>query len=251
MPLVALNFVPCLRRVRPNFSFQAALLLTVLPIELLGSFLNGRRILSDDCLCYFIISSKSQQASQCQPKAAAPSDYSDDRADFDLLTDAAHCIGDGLCLHRLANDLFTLISLPFPTLMSTLQTEFFSRSSRPIPPSLESYLPTPCSGLHAVSSRVAFALTQRKLIGGQSFALTAQATAPRNVRTETVSYSIEETKQILRACKANGVSISNALFAVCNFAWIASGNVQQPELPTYVYHFLHKYLNSDFFSFRT
>ena len=48
----------------------------------------------------------------------------------------------------------------------------------------------------------------------------------------TVSFDEVKTKAILKACKAHGVSISAALFAVCNIAW-ARTQTKGWELPTY------------------
>jgi hypothetical protein len=51
----------------------------------------------------------------------------------------------------------------------------------------------------------------------------------------TVSFDANRTKQVLKNCKAHGVSISSALFAICNIAW-ARILTRKKELPMYVHH---------------
>ena len=51
------------------------------------------------------------------------------------------------------------------------------------------------------------------------------------VRNE--DFDAQRTKAILKKCKAQGVSVSSALFAACNLAW-AKTSSESPELPRYV-----------------
>jgi len=89
--------------------------------ELIDSYLNGERTLSNDRLSYLILSSSS-------------SSNDDDSAhtDFDLLICAAHWIGDGMALHTFANELFHLLghhASDESALMVLLEQEFKHRYS--------------------------------------------------------------------------------------------------------------------------
>lgn len=55
-------------------------------------------------------------------------------------------------------------------------------------------------------------------------------------RTVVLNLSIDErrTKTMLKRCKSNGVSFSNALFALCNIAWAKTSDQKKRELPMYV-----------------
>lgn len=54
-----------------------------------------------------------------------------------------------------------------------------------------------------------------------------------------MSFDIAKTKTILAKCKSERVTISNAIFVICNFAWIrtlrAAGMAQNPEVPMMMY----------------
>lgn len=64
-------------------------------IELIDSYLNGPRTLSNDRLSYLVLSTS--EASE----TSSPS--------HDILICAAHFLGDGMALHQFANDFFTLL----------------------------------------------------------------------------------------------------------------------------------------------
>jgi len=53
--------------------------------------------------------------------------------------------------------------------------------------------------------------------GGHAF--TRANHGPRRTVVPTVSFDEAKTKRILKTCKERGVSISNAVFALCNLAW--------------------------------
>ena len=67
----------------------------VLATELIDSFLNGPRTLSNDRLSYLIVS-------QSETPVTGVSHH-------DLLICAAHFIGDGMALHQFANDFLNLL----------------------------------------------------------------------------------------------------------------------------------------------
>lgn len=79
-------------------------------------------------------------------------------------------------------------------------------------------------------------MSQQKLIGGQAFP--RRKHPERRTVVPTISFPENRTKAILKKCKANGVSISAALFAVCNVAW-ARASDSSKELPALMYSALN------------
>ena len=97
-------------------------------------------------------------------------------------------------------------------------------------------MPLPWSRLRSVAAKLDFQLSQQKLVGGQTF---PRARHPeRRTVVPTLSFTPERTKAILKKCKAQGVSISAALFALCNVAWARMGEGSR-ELPTLMYSALN------------
>jgi hypothetical protein len=64
--------------------------------------------------------------------------------------------------------------------------------------------------------------------GGHAFP--RSSAAQRHTIVPTVAFDAQRTKAILKNCKAHGVSVSAALFAICNIAW-ARLTLDKPELP--------------------
>lgn len=67
--------------------------------------------------------------------------------------------------------------------------------------------------------------------GGHTFP--RRSGAKRRTVVPTISFDTDRTKRLLRNCKAHGVSISSALFSLCNIAW-AKTSGENWELPTWV-----------------
>jgi hypothetical protein len=108
--------------------------------------------------------------------------------------------------------------------------------------------PVPAGKFKRLASRVDFDLNQQKLVvshfisiyhaapfiigfsieGGHSFP--RRSGGIRHTVVPTVSIDLETTKSILKNCKSHGVSISAALFAICNIAWARTHCANQ-ELP--------------------
>jgi len=202
--------------------------------ELIDEYLNGARTLSNDRLSYLILS---------QPVAEPGTDESTESQQYEILICATHFLGDGMALHQFANDFFTLLgsSKSQCELKAVLQDEWSSRWAKidndtsPLPYSMEDQL-LPEGKFRRAVSRVDFEKSQSRLIGGHSFPRRTKQTCHTVV--PTVPYSTELTKQILRNCKAHGVSISSALFAICNIAW-ARISSENKELPTMMYSALN------------
>lgn len=99
-----------------------------------------------------------------------------------------------------------------------------------LPPALEERLNTPTSmGRMAwAAARVEFQRNQGQLIGGHSFPRMKKGT--RHTVVPTDGYSKEETSAILKTCKANGSTISHAVFALANIAHLkVTGRAQKSD----------------------
>ncbi|KAF5384779.1 hypothetical protein D9615_001268 [Tricholomella constricta] len=188
--------------------------------ELIDSYLNGPRTLSNDRISYLIVSLPRDDKSNGTAVKC------------EFLICAAHFLGDGIALHQFANDFFGLLgSSMMSELAAILSVEWQARCGKledqaHLPSSLEDRLPSAKGNFGRVASRIDFQRNQEKFIGGHTF--------PR------MSVSIDEsrTKGLLKRCKARGVSISSALFAICNIAW-AKTSGEKPELPTLMYSALN------------
>ncbi|KAI8990453.1 hypothetical protein BD414DRAFT_483694 [Trametes punicea] len=226
--------------------------------ELIDAYLNGPRTLSNSRLSYLILSEPPTPSEMMPtpPRTPSPTTVtfetgpaSDDeeqvepRREYELLICAMHFLGDGMALHQFANDFFGLLAGPKSDdeLRAMLEEEWCSRwSVAPeeciLPPALEDNMPLPSSKFRRVAAHVDFQLSQQRLVGGQVF--------PRRKHPErltivpTMSIPEERTKAILKRCKANGVSISAALFAICNVAWARMGGGSKTA-PTLMYSALN------------
>ncbi|TFK90810.1 hypothetical protein K466DRAFT_484133 [Polyporus arcularius HHB13444] len=223
--------------------------------ELIDTYLNGARTLSNTRLSYLILSeplsspelmptpprTPSPTSAPLElhtvPEAEDPGAESDRQHQYELLICAMHFLGDGMALHQFANDFFGLLGgeKSDDELREMLHEEWRVRwgdvAEEPVLPSaLEDNMPMSASPFRRVAAKVDFELSQQKLLGGQTF--------PRRKHPErltivpTVSFPEDRTKAILKKCKTHGVSISAALFAMCNVAWarLGAGNREMPTL---------------------
>ncbi|KAF8590086.1 hypothetical protein K439DRAFT_1628300 [Ramaria rubella] len=223
---------------------------------LIDSYLNGPRTLSNDRVSFLVLSSP-YFAPQATPSLRSSPDLAPyslpnfiQECEFDLLICAAHFLGDSMSLHSFTNDLFSLLAasgcdspdgtpLSDTMLQALLEREWLDRWGNTthtldanviLPAPLESRLPPACSTLQRVAFDVEFKCSQERLIGGHSFSRAAHGF--HHTIAPTVSFDEDTTKRILKKCKAEGVSISNALFALCNISWarITGGREEQPMM---------------------
>jgi hypothetical protein len=134
---------------------------------------------------------------------------------------ATHFIGDGMALHTFMNEFYTLLgsSSSVADLREMILAKLYPEEPQPIPQGLESQLPA-ASAWRTVVGAVDSKLNQSRLTGNQSFPLIpASQRKPRQTVVPTIAYSSDETKRILSSCKANGVTVAHAVFALCNMAW--------------------------------
>ncbi|KAI0756817.1 hypothetical protein C8Q80DRAFT_1091290 [Daedaleopsis nitida] len=230
--------------------------------ELLDDFLNGARTLSNSRLSYLVISEplSSSGPIPTPPRTPSPTSepleysaasepqeeepYQEEVHQYEFVICAMHFLGDGMALHAFANDFFALLGggKSEDELRDMLYEEWRARWADPprtcniLPAALEDNMRLSSSPFRRVAAKVDFQLAQQKLVGGQMF--------PRQKHTErrtiypTVTFEEDRTKAMLKKCKAHGVSISAALFAICNVAWGRTGG-SNGALPTLMYSALN------------
>ncbi|KAI0347793.1 hypothetical protein BDW22DRAFT_20030 [Trametopsis cervina] len=224
---------------------------------LIDSYLNGPRMLSNARLSYLVLSQPPEDEpglltpprTPSPPAQSTSSSLPSANADeltrqYELLICAMHFIGDGMALHQFANDFFGLLGSERSAeeLERTLEVEWQERwmndsgDASILPAALEDNLPVKWSRLRRAAASVDFQMSQQKLVGGQAFP--RRKHAERKTVVPTLSFPEDKTKAMLKKCKANGVSISAALFAVCDVAWARMGDGPK-ELPVLMYSALN------------
>ncbi|KAH7100324.1 hypothetical protein BKA62DRAFT_706675 [Auriculariales sp. MPI-PUGE-AT-0066] len=224
-------------------------------------YLNGPRTLSQEHLSHIVISLPAQHHVLTPPASPSPTALAlsptalptlppvVNSIQIDLLICAAHFIGDGMALHTFGNELLQLLAGPDEQ-TGTLRTEsqlgqmlreeihqrFACDGPVALPGSLESGFQVQPSKFALAAARVDFFLDQHKCIGGHSFPR-AESKKDRQTILQTKTFDRATTTQMLRKCKANGVSISTALFAACSIAWARTktASSQPPTLPMMMY----------------
>ncbi|KAI4528284.1 hypothetical protein K525DRAFT_184536 [Schizophyllum commune Loenen D] len=163
----------------------------------------------------------------------------------DILICATHFLGDGMALHTFANDFFGLLGgcVSEVELSKLVEDEWrvaverASEGKLALPTATEDRLPASPEGrLRSAAERVDYQRYQKKQIGGHAFPRAKGK--ERHTIVPTVPFSADRTKAMLKKCKEHGVSISAALFAICNIAWARTANGNW-ELPMMMYSALN------------
>ncbi|GJE85813.1 hypothetical protein PsYK624_018920 [Phanerochaete sordida] len=227
--------------------------------ELIDSYLNGPRTLSNSRLSYLVVShteedpaeailtpprTPSPSAETFEPSSSPSEDDARAPTQYDLLICAMHFIGDGMALHTFANDFLGLLGSEQSAsdLEAMLRAEWAERwqdkdnDASILPTALEDNMPITWNKLRGAAASVDFEISQQKLVGGQAFP--KRKHPERHTIVPTISFPEDRTKVMLKKCKAKGVSISAALFAICNVAWARTSDSSK-ELPALMYSALN------------
>jgi hypothetical protein len=191
--------------------------------DLIHSYLNGPRTLSNERISHLILSTANSIPTPNPSSASVDNEQPEN--DFDLLICAAHFLGDGMALHQFAHDFFTLLGYQdsVQDLEGILNKEWNERwgpeavTSEVLPCSIEASMPNFTGRFRRAVAVVDFKASQNKSIGGHAFPRVSAK--ERRTIVPTVSFDEDRTKAMLKTCKAHGVSISAALFALCNVVW--------------------------------
>ncbi|KAF8274149.1 hypothetical protein EI94DRAFT_1714831 [Lactarius quietus] len=147
-----------------------------------------------------------------------------------------------MALHQFANDFFGLLgsSRAEEAMEQLVADEWKQRWGRPLPAdipalpvSVEENLGTEKNRFRRAAGRIDFQNSLEKQIGGQAFP--RRSDPVRHTVVPTTSFGETETKAMLKACKAKGVSISSVMFAICNIAWARMSPREKEELPMMMY----------------
>ncbi|KAF4604942.1 hypothetical protein EYR40_003725 [Pleurotus pulmonarius] len=218
--------------------------------DLIDSFLNGPRTLSNQRLSYLYFSVPDDAGTSLPSPPPTPDPGSakqliESYVSCEWIVCATHFLGDGMALHQFANDYFSLFgsSKSDDALEAIMQDEWAMRWKQTpeecsvIPPSMEARFPPVVGGrFRRAVERIDFARNQEKSIGGHAFPRASGKT--RHTIVPTVPFDAPETSKMLKLCKVRGVSISSVMFAICNIAWIRL-NKGNPELPMMMYSALN------------
>ena len=227
---------------------QATSFVSICKDQLISNYLNGPRTLSSRHLSHLFLASSPQFSASAKigpnsVEAAPSTTQSEHDKKYDILFAATHFIGDGMALHNFADEFFSLLAVQDIDVDILLEREWRSRCSpeakldtHALPRNAEDRLPPPGSKYKQLLAKAEFENAQSKLIGGHVFPRPSPF-GPRHTVVPTVSYDADQTKRILRACKSHGVSISNAIFALCAVVWSLMdkkrGSLSNPKLPMY------------------
>lgn len=166
-----------------------------------------------------------------------------------------------MALHTTANEFFELLASKGPKGINAVEAARAEDDEREMPEAMESQLVTPESwGRMAwAGARVEFQRNQGKLVvrpssrisgmlatlmtgnlleqGGHAF---PRATlGERRTLVPTISYDGPTTKRILGTCKAHQATIAQAVFSLCNLAYIRCTPGRDQRLPCMLYSALN------------
>ncbi|KAF7308749.1 hypothetical protein MKEN_01074000 [Mycena kentingensis (nom. inval.)] len=98
-----------------------------------------------------------------------------------------------------------------------------------ITPSAESRLPFPTSQFQVAAWRIDSLNFHRKAIGGHTFPrLPSIGNTTRQAMLE-IKFSGAQTLALVSKCASEGVNLANAVFALCNMAWLRTAASRGPE----------------------
>lgn len=179
--------------------------------------MDGPRVLSESHLSHLTIATPTVSSSGTDPRS------------YDLFVAAPHFTGDGTTLHASTHELLLLLGRPDALLDELERALPLAPSALPL--SLEAQLPQPKTRFQRAAHAVSLQLGQAREIGAPT--LPRESRGERKTALREISLDEEKTAWVLKKCKAEGVSVSNAIFALVAMAWAGTldGKVDV-ELPT-------------------
>jgi hypothetical protein len=168
---------------------------------------------------------------------------------YEFLFCIAHFIGDGTGTHHTGQSFFALIGTQSDEqLAAWLKAEWTNRwggdhyPNEVLPRFAESAIPRPENEMQAKAWRIDFEQDQANLIGGHTIPRLPPSSTPhtRHSRAHDLILSPQITSHILIRCKSHGVTVQQALFALCNVGWIRTkhlldGKKEEEGLPMMFY----------------
>ncbi|KAF8327292.1 uncharacterized protein EI90DRAFT_3127342 [Cantharellus anzutake] len=220
--------------------------------ELADEFVNGPRILSDQRLCCLIVSLP-PYAYALRSVHGFESSHKN-RITCEMLIGFAHFTVDGTAAHQFTNELLSLLGGPSASnhsrprseeeLRRLLEDEWNMRwgqrgarsrpdGFKPIPKPAEERMHTPANRFRLAAEKIAFQNFQNKELGGHLFPRIKPTSRRRHNKITTMAVPEHLSQIIVAKCKAHGVTVSNAIFVLCSFAWIrlVSSRISSPLTP--------------------
>ncbi|KZV77597.1 hypothetical protein PENSPDRAFT_7426 [Peniophora sp. CONT] len=219
--------------------------------EVIDSCLNGSRILASDRVSHLSVSrAPAQEPYPSPPQTPSLSSVGQDafqtareeKHEFQVLLTALHCLGDGMAMHTMANDFFSMVggSKSDDELRAYMAAEWKKHVERPmadgndlLPPCLEDSLPELKGELTRAAARVDYDRVLAKQIGGHT--LPRRENPSRHIVIGKHTFDAEMTKSMLKKCKSQNVSFAGAMFAACNISWARMTSREQQALPMMIY----------------
>ncbi|KAH9475582.1 hypothetical protein JR316_0012699 [Psilocybe cubensis] len=201
--------------------------------DLIHDYMNGPRVLSDEHLCHLVLST-------AIPTAAAPPGH----AEYDLFMCAPHFLGDGTSLHLATHDLLEILASTSTDDQLKYELNLDVNWIMALPPAYEARIDVPKAALARAVSKVDFAKSLDREIGGHT--LPRQQHGPQKTVVQETAFSEAETSEILRKCKANNVTVNHVIVALCNIAWarnVSDASLMRNPLMMYTAVTLRPYLS--------
>ncbi|KAJ6623687.1 hypothetical protein B0H10DRAFT_1909040 [Mycena sp. CBHHK59/15] len=157
-------------------------------------------------------------------------DVSPTLAEYHMSVMTLHSVNDSL--HRLSNNVLELVGgsaapggppRTDAELARLLELEWTTRWGQPrtddvIVPPAEARLPLPHNKFQEAAWKIDHENVQRRSIGGHVFPRISSPVAKQVMRRKT--FTIDETVAIVAKCKSKRITLSSAIFALVNLAWI-------------------------------
>ncbi|KAF8327291.1 uncharacterized protein EI90DRAFT_1840322 [Cantharellus anzutake] len=216
--------------------------------EVVDEFINGPRILSDQKLGCLIVSLPPNAYALQSIHGFEKSHKT--RITCEMLIGLAHFTADATAVHQFTNELLSLLGGPSTSnhsprsedeLRGILEDEwnirwgvrgarFGPEGFTPMPEPAEERMHTPTNRLRLAAEKIAFQNFQNKEIGGHLLPRTKPTSKRRHNKITTMVIPEHLSQIIVAKCKAQGVTVSNAVFTLCSFAWIriVSSRISNP-----------------------
>ncbi|KAJ6617549.1 hypothetical protein B0H10DRAFT_1948258 [Mycena sp. CBHHK59/15] len=160
--------------------------------------------------------------------------------EYHMLVMMVHAVNDGISVYRHGDAILELVGGPAVPggpprtdveLAQLLDLEWRMRCSQPraddvIVPPTEARLPLPWTAIQDAAWKIDHQNVQRRYIGGHTLPRIASAVSDQII--DHVALTVQDTAAVLAQCKKQRVTVQNAMFALCNFAWIRTAHTH-PE----------------------
>lgn len=179
------------------------------PDDLLDAYVNERRVLAGDALSHISLRVGTMRDADLSG-AGVPSPQ---QGSAEMLLSVAAFVADTFALHRIMDEVLSLLAVPWATLDGMLATAIAEAVPVLLPPPLEERL-----GLGRLQAAIGAVAAQRAERPGQVFPR-ARGQTPRFTVIPTRIYSLEQSWRAAKRCSRRGVDLESVVLALCAVAW--------------------------------